>query len=165
MRTGWPCLLSLLLILVGGPALAEAAAAPAMRALVMREARAMGVPVALALAVAHAESNFDPRALSDKGARGVMQVMPATAKGEYGLHPDLLWDPRVNVRVGLHFLRRLIQRYRGRTDFALSWYNGGSSVGDPPVARVIPATRGYVQKVLWLERQYASSRLLADARS
>lgn len=129
-------------LLVSSAGEAQASAPPPreeIKALVVREARSLGVPVSLALAVAEAESAFDPRAESPKGARGVMQVMPATARGEYGIHPDRLWDARVNVRLGLHFLRRLIEQYRGRTDLALSWYNGGSAVGELPYARVIPA--------------------------
>ncbi len=122
--------------------------------MVRREARALGVSVPLALAVARAESNFNPKAESHKGARGVMQVMPATSRGEYAIHPDLLWDPRVNIRLGLHFLGRLIKRYRGRVDLALSYYNCGSAVGEWPKARVIPVTAPYVRKVLELRRQY-----------
>ena len=115
----------------------------------------MRFPVALALAVAHAESGFDARARSHKGARGVMQIMPATARGEYGVHPDTLWNPRVNIRLGLHFLGRLIERYDGRIDLALSYYNGGSAVGRPGRARVIPATRSYVRKVQRLRSHYS----------
>ena len=122
--------------------------------MVRREARDLGVAVPLALAVARAESNFNPKAESHKGARGVMQVMPATARGEYAIHPDLLWDPRVNIRLGLHFLGRLIRRYRGRVDLALSYYNGRSAVGEWPKARVIPVTASYVRKVLELRRRY-----------
>ncbi len=122
--------------------------------MVRREARDLGVAVPLALAVARAESNFNPNAESHKGARGVMQIMPATARGEYAIRPDLLWDPRVNIRLGLHFLGRLIRRYRGRVDLALSYYNGGSAVGEWPKARVIPVTAPYVRKVLELRRQY-----------
>ncbi len=122
--------------------------------IVVEEARRMGVPVSLALAVAHAESNFDAGAKSHKGARGVMQIMPATARGEYGLSPDLLWEPRINVRVGLHFLKRLLYRYRGRVDLALSYYNGGSAVGRLPNARVIPATAKYVARVQRLRTRY-----------
>ncbi len=125
-----------------------------IKRMVAHEAEHLGVPVDLALAVAHAESNFDPRAESHKGARGVMQIMPATARGEYAIDPDRLWDPRVNIRLGLHFLRRLIRRYRGRTDLALSHYNGGSAVGRWPRARVIPATRRYVARVKRLRRRY-----------
>ncbi len=126
----------------------------AIRAMVVAEALDLGLPVALALAVAHAESNFDPKALSHKGARGVMQIMPATARGEYGVAADLLWQPRINIRLGIHFLRRLIARYHGRVDLALSYYNGGSAVGTPPRARVIPATRNYVKRVRVLHKQY-----------
>jgi soluble lytic murein transglycosylase-like protein len=122
--------------------------------LIRQEARNMGVSVPLALAVAHAESYFNPRAESHAGARGVMQVMPATSRFEYGIHPDLLWDARINIRLGLHFLHRLLDRYHGRVDLALSYYNGGSRVGNFPNARVIPATRKYVRKVLRLKREY-----------
>jgi soluble lytic murein transglycosylase-like protein len=122
--------------------------------MVRREALDLGVSVSLALAVARAESNFNPKAESHKGARGVMQVMPATSLGEYAIHPDLLWDPRVNIRLGLHFLGRLIRRYRGRVDLALSYYNGGSAVGEWPKARIIPVTAPYVRKVLELRHQY-----------
>lgn len=130
-----------------------------IKALVIEEAVRMRVSASLALAVAHAESNFDPRAVSHAGARGVMQIMPATARGEYGLEPRLLWNPRVNVRVGLHFLRRLINRYGGRVDLALSHYNGGSGVGRYPNYRVIPATRRYVSRVQRLRVHY-QQRLL-----
>lgn len=122
--------------------------------MIRQEARNMNVSVPLALAVAHAESYFNPKAESHKGARGVMQIMPATSRLEYGIHPDLLWDARINIRVGLHFLRRLLSRYQGRVDLALSYYNGGSRVGDLPNARVIPATQKYVRKVLRLQREY-----------
>ena len=122
--------------------------------IIKEEARKMGVSVPLALAVAHAESYFNPNAESHKGARGVMQIMPATSRAEYGIHPDLLWDARINIRLGLHFLRRLLSRYQGRVDLALSYYNGGSRVGNLPNARVIPATRKYVHKVLRLRRDY-----------
>lgn len=151
--------LALALVLAGGGAAdARLQATPlgraAVIAMIREEARNLGIPVPLALAVAHAESYFDPRAESHVGARGVMQIMPATSRGEYGIHPDLLWDPRINIRLGLHFLGRLIERYRGRVDLALSYYNGGSAVGDLPRARVIPATAGYVRKVLQLQNEY-----------
>ena len=133
----------------GTPAVREA-----IMSLVREEARHMVVPVALALAVAHTESYFNPRVESHKGARGVMQIMPRTGWEEYGVRPDELWKPRLNIRIGLHFLRRLLERYRGRIDLALSYYNGGSAVGDLPHARVMPATRKYVVKVRGLERKY-----------
>ena len=126
-----------------------------IKAMLRQEAPRYGVPVALALAMAHAESNFDAGARSHKGARGVMQIMPATALGEYGVEKEMLWDPRINIRIGLHFMNRLLHRYRGRIDLALSYYNGGSRVGDLPNARVIPATAKYVARVRRLQRHYA----------
>ena len=96
-----------------------------MKAIVIEEAVKLGVPISLALAVAHVESGFSPRAESSKGARGVMQIMPDTAALEYAIDPDVLWQPRINVRLGLHFLNRLLKRYNGRVELALSFYNGG----------------------------------------
>ena len=126
----------------------------AIQELIIGEARKMNFPPALALAVARVESDFNPMVKSHKGARGVMQIMPATALDEYGIEADLLWRPRINIRLGIHFLKRLLLRYRGRTDLALSYYNGGSRVGDLPNARVMPATRGYVNKVRRWQRHY-----------
>tara|TARA_R110000868_G_scaffold17851_4_gene77948 strand:+ start:7511 stop:8050 length:540 start_codon:yes stop_codon:yes gene_type:complete len=150
-----------LLVGCAGPvtAVSPPPSASAVKQMVVREARNMGIPASLALAVAHAESSFNARARSHKGARGVMQIMPATARGEYGIHPDTLWDARVNIRLGLHFLGRLIRRYDGRTDLALSYYNGGSAVGRPGRARVIPATRRYVRKVQQLRSHYRQQLL------
>jgi len=150
--------LMVLVLGVGGCSYTVSAGKPSkleIQRLVAREAVNLGIPVPLALAVAHTESNFNPRALSPKGARGVMQIMPATARGEYGIDKELLWDARVNIRVGLHFLGRLLDRYRGRTDLALSYYNGGSRVGDLPNAKVIPATAKYVKRVQRLRRKYS----------
>tara|TARA_R110002072_G_scaffold106588_8_gene232738 strand:+ start:725 stop:1273 length:549 start_codon:yes stop_codon:yes gene_type:complete len=156
-----PGLLFALVLLVGCTAPVTAYNQPpgpitkqAIKRMVAHEAQNMGIPASLALAVAHAESSFNARARSHVGARGVMQIMPATARGEYGVHPDRLWDPRINIRLGLHFLGRLIKRYNGRTDLALSYYNGGSAVGRPGRARIIPATRSYVRKVQRLQRHY-----------
>lgn len=156
-----PGLLFALVLLVGCAAPVTAYNQPpgpmskgAIKRMVAHEAHNMGIPASLALAVAHAESSFNARARSPVGARGVMQIMPATARGEYGVHPDQLWDPRINIRLGLHFLGRLITRYNGRTDLALSYYNGGSAVGRPGRARIIPATRKYVRKVQRLQNHY-----------
>lgn len=121
--------------------------------MVLDEATNINISPSLALAVAHTESSFNPRALSKAGARGVMQIMPLTARTEYGINAEQLWNPQINIRLGLHFLRRLIDRY-GRVDIALSHYNGGSAVGRPGRARVIPATRPYVARVRRLDIHY-----------
>jgi len=122
--------------------------------IIIEEARRMRFPAALALAVAKVESDFVSTVESHKGARGVMQIMPQTAVEEYAIDPALLWQPRINIRLGIHFLKRLMVQYKGRTDLALSWYNGGSKVGKLPNARVLPYTRGYVNKVRQWQRRF-----------
>ena len=105
---------------------AEASTRADVRRLVVEEAMNSHVPPSLAMAVAKVESDFQPKALSTAGARGVMQIMPATAMGEYGIGADELWNARLNVQLGIDFLGQLIARYGGRWDLALSHYNGGS---------------------------------------
>lgn len=126
----------------------------AIRTMLVEESANLRVDPAMALAMAHVESYFDARAESHVGARGVMQIMPATCRGEYAIHPDALWEPRINIRMGLHFIHRLLHRYEQHEHFALSYYNGGSRVGSLPNARIIPATRPYVKKVGGLKQRY-----------
>jgi len=122
--------------------------------IVVEEAKRQGVDPALALAVAQVESNFDPNVVSHKGARGVMQIMPKTAREEFGINPTLLFDARTNIRTGVTFLKQLQNRY-GNVEFALSHYNGGSRVTKPDGSyQVIPVTRGYVDKVLSKMKTY-----------
>lgn len=129
-------------------------AAAEIIAMIREEAAAFpNLSFALAKAVARVESNFKANALSPMGARGVMQIMPATGLGEFGAAPDTLWDARTNIRLGLRFLSALIDRY-GSVEIALSHYNGGSAVGPPGAARVIPATRDYVDAVLAWSAHY-----------
>ena len=140
----------------------------AVMRIVVEEAQKAGISPELALAVAQVESNFTTHALSHAGARGVMQIMPATARGEFGVSADRLYNPRVNAKLGSEFLRQLIDRYDGRLDIALSHYNGGSRVRLPNGGlRVIPATRGYVDKVLdkvTVYRQHPMVLALNDQR-
>ena len=101
----------------------------------------------IALAVAEVESGFRPDPISPKGAIGVMQIMPLTAKSVFNVPRYQLFDPRINIRLGVKFLDQLIEQYHGEIHYALSHYNGGSRVGSFPNSRIIPATRSYVQKV------------------
>ena len=118
--------------------------------MVVEEALRNGtVPPALALGVARVESGFRAGVESHKGARGVMQIMPATAKGEFGADPDDLWDARTNIRIGVAYLERLYRLYGNRWDAALSHYNGGSLKNGRPHGY----TRGYVSDVMaWARR-------------
>ena len=106
------------------------------------------VKPSLALAVAQVESNFNANAISNKGAIGVMQIMPKTPRDMYGVPKHKLFDPVINIKIGISFLDHLIKKYKGRIDIALSHYNGGSAVGKWPNVKIIPATYNYVLKVL-----------------
>lgn len=130
----------------------------AVQRLVLEEAANSPVPAALALAVARVESNFNAKALSSAGARGVMQIMPATGRGEYGVDPDELWNARLNVQLGIDFLGRLIDRYDGRWDLALSHYNAGSVSGTGSTAQPLPVTQRYVAEVMRWYRHYEAQQ-------
>lgn len=125
-----------------------------IKSLIIKEAKSLNFPPEIALAVAHAESNFLPNAVSPKGARGIMQIMPSTALGEYGVPSHLLFVPTVNIRIGIHFLSRLLVKYDNRIEYALSYYNGGSAVGSSKDPQIIPATETYVAKVMKLKDVY-----------
>lgn len=104
-----------------------------------------GLPPTLVKAVAITESNLDPMAVSSKGARGLMQLMPATAR-QYGVRDS--FDPLQNLRAGAQHLRGLLDQYDGDLPLALAAYNAGSEAvrryGGIPDYR---ETRNYVRKV------------------
>ena len=128
---------------------ANAATRAEVMRMVVEEARDSQVPTALALAVAKVESDFDERALSSAGARGVMQITPATAKDVFGITRDELWDARLNLQLGIDYLEQLHEQYGGRWDLALSHYNGGSLKGGRGAnARPHDYTRKYVADVM-----------------
>jgi soluble lytic murein transglycosylase-like protein len=143
------------------PAFAETAAQ--VQLMIVQEALKSRVPPALALAVGRVESNFDEHAVSPVGARGVMQIMPKTARDVFGVGADYLWNARLNVRLGLTYLEQLYDQYGHRWDLALSHYNGGALSG-PAGAAAIPHdyTRQYVADVLRWQRAYAEGGLQND---
>lgn len=105
-----------------------------------------GVPIKLVSAVIRAESGFNPRAVSRKGAQGLMQLMPGTAS-MLGVRNS--FDPRQNIDGGVRHLRGLIDRYPHSLPLALAAYNAGEKAvaqygGIPP----FPETQDYVTKVL-----------------
>ena len=110
--------------------------------------------------VIRVESNFEARAVSRKGARGLMQLMPATA-ARLGVRN--VFDVRQNVEGGVRHLRYLVDLYGGNLALALAAYNAGVDAvgrygGIPPYAE----TRAYVQRVL---RSVALARLRVSAGS
>jgi len=120
-------------------------------ALIRESARNAGIPPALVKAVIHAESAFDPEAVSKAGAMGLMQLMPGTARELGVLKP---FRAEENVRGGTRYLRRLHDRY-GSWAYTLAAYNAGPTAVDrhggiPPYAE----TQQYVRRVLSYYRRY-----------
>jgi soluble lytic murein transglycosylase len=119
--------------------------------LISELARSHGVPAALVKAVIRAESAFNARAISSKGAQGLMQLMPGTAD-MLGVEDPL--EPRDNVGGGIRYLRQLLDRF-GDPVWAVAAYNAGPEAVDryggiPPY----PETQQYVRQVMTYYRKY-----------
>jgi soluble lytic murein transglycosylase-like protein len=114
-----------------------------------------GVDEAFLRAVIHAESAFNPRALSLKGAQGLMQLMPGTA-GDMGVADA--FDPAQNIRGGARYLAVLLKDFKGDERLAAAAYNAGAAAvqrykGIPPFAE----TQVYVQRVGALRKRYGDA--------
>jgi soluble lytic murein transglycosylase-like protein len=108
---------------------------------------------ALVKAVIKTESDFDPFAVSSKGAQGLMQLMPGTARDMQVRNP---FDPHQNLQGGICYLRRMMDMFNGDTKLALAAYNAGFNTVIECGWRIpnIPETRDYVQKVLYHFKRY-----------
>lgn len=132
---------------LGKPAPGGPAGQPApFEALFQAAARREGIDPALLRAVAETESSFNPQAVSAAGAKGLMQLMDATAKS---LGVADAFDPAQNIAGGAKYLKQLLQRYSGDAPKAVAAYNAGPGTVDqyggiPPYAE----TQNYVQRVL-----------------
>ena len=127
---------------------------PALYMQWMSEAsRKYNIPLALVRAVMHAESNFDPHALSRRGASGLMQLMPGTASEMY---VQDIFNARDNIFGGVRYLRVLANEFGGQMETMLAAYNAGPDAVRKYGGQIPPfdETRAYVQKVLSLYYQY-----------
>ena len=111
-----------------------------------------GVDRALVKAVIHAESGYNPNAVSRKGAAGLMQLMPGTAQS---LKVADSFNPSDNIKGGVRYLRFLLDTFKGDVTLALAAYNAGLNKvakygGIPPYEE----TRNYVSKVLAYQKNY-----------
>lgn len=111
-----------------------------------REAKRWNLDASFVSALIRAESNYEPRAISRKGARGLMQLMPATAKRLSVRKP---FDPASNVRGGVQYLRELVDRFGARPELVLAAYNAGEGAvqsygGVPPYRETV----AYVNRIL-----------------
>ena len=121
---------------------------------IFRAAMANRVPVSLVKAVAKAESGFNPRAVSPAGARGLMQLMPATGRG---LGVTDFFNPQQNAMGGARYLRNLLDMFKS-VQLAVAAYNAGPFAvrrygGIPPFSE----TRAYVQKVMAYLRMFGGA--------
>lgn len=123
--------------------------------LIRRVAGEYDVDFALIKAVMHVESGFNPYAKSNKGALGLMQLLPSTAR-RYGV--DNAYDPVSNIVAGVRHLKHLLDTFNNKHRLALAAYNAGEKAvlryrGVPPY----PETQAYVRKVMQYQRQYSHS--------
>jgi soluble lytic murein transglycosylase-like protein len=123
--------------------------------LIERASSAHGIDIFLLKAIIKAESDFDPRAVSKRGAMGLMQLMPENVERFRIKNP---FDPRENIMAGARYFKTLFNRFEGKLPLALAAYNAGPTSVDryraiPP----FPETRRYVEKVMRFYRAFKKS--------
>jgi soluble lytic murein transglycosylase-like protein len=122
--------------------------------LIQKAADKYKVDYSLVKAIIKAESNFNHKAVSPKGAQGLMQLMPKTAST---LQVKDSFEPESNIEGGVKYLRYLMNVYNGHLQLALAAYNAGEKAvarygGIPPYNE----TQGYVKRVMSLYKQYSA---------
>ena len=108
----------------------------------------------LLYSIMHQESTFKPRAMSHKGARGLMQLMPGTA-ARFGV--TSIWDPKQNIEGGTRYMRWLLDKFNGNVSLALAGYNAGEGAVMKYGNRIPPysETQEYVRRI---SKRYALIR-------
>lgn len=113
---------------------------------ILDSGRRNSVDPLLLYAIMHQESTFKPRAMSNKGARGLMQLMPGTAQ-RFGV--TSIWDPRQNIEGGTRYMRFLLDKFEGDVQLALAGYNAGEGAVVKYGYQVPPysETQEYVRRI------------------
>ncbi len=128
------------------PPACDPIAADIVTPLIESAAKANGLPVPMVRAVIEQESGYRPCAVSPKGARGLMQLMPDTA-GDLSVKD--VFDPKENIAAGSKYLKQLLDKYKGNNKLALAAYNAGTAAVDAANGVPdIPETRDYVDAIL-----------------
>ncbi len=129
--------------------------------IIVKIASRYNVDPALIKAIIRVESSFNPKAVSYKGAKGLMQLMPVTLKAMGVRDP---FDPEFNIEAGVRYFKKLLIMFDNNVELALAAYNAGVTrvriyKGIPPFRR----TRRYVKKVLYYYRYYKREMLEASS--
>lgn len=125
-----------------------------INAFIQTAAAEHGVDPLLIKAIIKAESNFDPTAVSPKGAQGLMQLMPATARDLQVTDP---FDPQENITGGAKYLRSLLVSFGWNVELSLAAYNAGPGRVKGRIPNILE-TREYVAKVLGNYQSYQMKR-------
>jgi soluble lytic murein transglycosylase-like protein len=126
----------------------------AVDSFIMEAGRRHSVDPLLLYSIMHQESTFKPRAMSHKGARGLMQLMPGTA-ARFGV--TSIWDPKQNIEGGTRYMRWLLDKFDGNISLALAGYNAGEGAVMKYGNRIPPysETQEYVRRI---SKRYALIR-------
>jgi len=120
-----------------------------------KAARLLQVDPLLIKAIVHAESGFDPYAVSEKGAKGLMQLMPETARDMQVTNP---FDPEANILGGTRYLKKNLDRFNNDLELSLAAYNAGPALvqgtGQIPG---IPETQDFIKRVLGFYQNYKAA--------
>ena len=117
--------------------------------LIYDAAKGEGIDPDLAFRLVKLESEFNPKAVSSAGAIGLTQLMPATARFfQKGVRAEQLYEPGLNLRIGLRYLRTLMDEYKGNVNLALLVYNRGEVAVRDATALGLDPTNGYDRIVM-----------------